>query len=171
MEKLYCGGKFHFDCMEEDYLENASKDYRAALLGDVNKLLRGSGSIRISDDISYIGPYYFETGNMIDSDIVRKEMQMIENCTCALFLLEDSSCPGTVSELIYAAALQKKICVVYVKDENETESSLRSPCWYPIIQSRLINKNSVTVIQCPDLEQAKKKILEMAAFHIFQESS
>ena len=159
-EKIYCGGRFHFDYLNQDYLEKASEDYRAILLGDVNKLLRGKGSIRITDKLSYVGPYYFETDTMLDQDIVQTEMRMVEECTLAVFLIEDGLCPGTISEMVYAATLQKKMVVVYLRDEDETESCLRSPCWYPIIQCRLINKANVSVIPCSTLDQAKKMILE-----------
>ena len=34
MEKLYCGGHFHFDYQNGDYVQKASEDYRAVFLGD-----------------------------------------------------------------------------------------------------------------------------------------
>lgn len=74
--KVFCGGRFHFDYLDENYIQKAYEDYRALLLGDVNNLLRGSGSIRISDNLFYAGPYYFETEGMIDRDIVETEMRM-----------------------------------------------------------------------------------------------
>ena len=159
MKTVYCGGQFRFDCADGDYLRKAALDYRASLLGDVNRLLNGKGLTALSGHTAYIGPYYFETAGMLDRDIVKTEMRMIGQCTHAYFLLEDASCPGTVSELIYAATLRKKICIAYVRDENETESALRSPCWYPIIQSGLISRSEVTVIACGTPEQAGETLL------------
>ena len=158
--KVFCGGRFHFDYLDEDYIQKASEDYRALLLGDVNKLLRGSGLIRISDHLSYVGPYYFETEGMIDRDIVVTEMRMIENCDVTFFLLDDGTCPGTISEMNYAAALQKRMCIVYLKDEEETESSLRAACWYPINMCRMSNKSETEIISCSDFEEAQRIILK-----------
>ena len=159
-EIIYCGGRFHFDYLEPDFMEKASADYRSVLLGNTDALLHGSGVTAISADLSYIGPYYFETDGMLDRDIVETEMRMIENCTHAFFLLEDARCPGTVSEMVYAAALGKKITVVYVRNEHETESALRTACWYPIIHCGLIGGSAVCAIPCPDYSQAEKTILE-----------
>ena len=160
MNVIYCGGVFHFDCVDENYLQAAAQDYRAVLLGDVNCLLHGKGMTPVSSGTAYIGPYYFETADMQDRDIVKTEMRMIEACTHAFFLLEDASCPGTIAELIYAAALQKQLCIVYVRNESETESALQSPCWYPIIQSGLISRSDVSVTACENRRQAEETILK-----------
>ena len=159
-EIIYCGGQFRFDYLEPDFMEKASVDYRSRLLGSTDALLRGSGVIGISKNLSYIGPYYFETDGMLDRDIVGTEMRMIENCTHAFFLLEDARCPGTVSEMVYAASLGKKITIVYVRNEEETESTLRTSCWYPIIHCGLIGGSAVSSVPCPDYAQAEKTILK-----------
>lgn len=118
MNFLFCGGRFHFDYMKADYLSLAEDDYRVAFLGDVRKLLRGSGTVRLSDELLYIGPFYFESDGMIDKEIVKMEMRQIQRCTHAVFLLEDGCCPGTVSEIVYAASLQKEISIFYIRDEG-----------------------------------------------------
>lgn len=159
-EIIYCGGQFHFDYLRPDFMEKAAADYRSVLLGSTDALLRGSGAATVGEGLSYIGPYYFETDGMLDRDIVETEMRMIENCTHAFFLLEDAQCPGTVSEMVYAAALGKKITVVYVRNEEETESSLRTACWYPIIHCGLIGGSGVSAVPCRDYTQAKQAILE-----------
>ena len=160
MESIYCGGRFYFDYQQEGYREKAAKDYRALLLDDVNLLLRGTGRVKLSDRLSYIGPYYFETDGMVDREIVEKEKGQIEECTYAFFLLDDGLCPGTIGEIIYAAALKKRICIFYVADENETESTLLSSCWYPIILCQMINGESTDVISCANLAEAAEKLLD-----------
>ena len=160
MERIYLGGKFHFDYKENEYEENASKDFRALILGNKDLLLNNSGTVRLSENLEYIGPYYFETDGMLDKDIVSTEMRMIENSTTVFFLLEDGMCPGTVSEMIYAATLKKKLRLFYVTDLNETESYLRSPCWYPITQCLLLAKDLVEVTPCETYESAVKKLIE-----------
>ena len=157
---LFCGGKFHFDYLEDDYREKAANDYRAILLGCPNRLLQRSDTAFLTDTISYIGPFYFECDEMKDDIIVKVEMDQIRRCTDAFFLLEDGLCPGTIAEMIYACTLQKKVRVFYVKtaDTEETASSFHSPCWYPMIMCLRICPET-EIIGCIDIEDAKEKML------------
>ena len=159
MERIYLGGRFHFDYLNSDYKEKASQDFRSLILGDAEMLLRNSGIIRLSEKLEYVGPYYFETEGMIDRDIVASEKEQIEKCTTAFFLLEDGRCPGTVSELLYAATLHKKIRIFYVRDESETESALHSPCWYPMIQVQIIAGDLAETVGCDDYAQACERLI------------
>ena len=58
---IYCGGRFDFDYRQIGYEKKAAEDYRAILLKDVNNLLNTADTVVLSDNLSYIGPYYFET--------------------------------------------------------------------------------------------------------------
>lgn len=160
LDSIYCGGRFYFDYLHEGYREKAYNDYRACFLNDVDLLLNNRGSIRLSDNAVYVGPFYFESESMIDRDIVREEMKQIEACTVAFFLLDDCNCPGTISEMVYAATLKKNMVIYYVSDEEETESTLLSSCWYPIKMCQILNNPFVEAIPCTDPGEAKKKILE-----------
>ena len=159
MNYLFCGGRFHFDYMKEGYLAQAEDDYRVSFLGDVRKLLRGKGSVPLSEHLTYIGPFYFESDGMIDKEIVKMEMRQIRRCTHAIFLLEDGCCPGTVSEIVYAASHQKRISIFYIRDDKETESELRSPCWYPILMAEELADLEFDAVSCLDLNDAREKIL------------
>lgn len=141
MKKLFCGGRFYFDYQLPDYQEKAANDYRAILLGGPEHLLRKSDGIQLHEGLEYIGPFYFESDGMLDKDIVRCEISMIERCTDALFLLDGADCPGTICELTMAGALGKDVHIFYIRrpDGEETESSLHSPCWYAIVHSCLLN--------------------------------
>ena len=77
MRKIYCGGRFNFDYLDEGYLDEAAKDYRAILLGDEELLLQRSTSVKINESAEYIGPFYFETDGMQDCDIVKSEWEMV----------------------------------------------------------------------------------------------
>ena len=120
MEYIYCGGRFDFDYRQGGFEKKAAEDYRAILLKDVNKLLNPADTVVLSDNLAYIGPYYFETEGMLDLDIIETEKRQIERCTVAVFLLDCAPCPGTIAEMVYAASLHKRIKIFYVKDENET---------------------------------------------------
>lgn len=159
--KLYCGGQFNFDYLNSDYYEKAKDDYRSILLGKANKLLQKRRTIKLTDNVSYIGPFYFESDGMMDKDIVKAETSMINKCTNAVFLLDNGCCPGTIAELILAASLKKDITIFYIRrsDNEETESTLHTPCWFPIIMSKLITKN-VKLFSCNSYSEATSKIKE-----------
>ena len=161
MDYLYCGGRFDFDCRDTDFEEKAAKDYRAILLNDVNKLLNNSDTVVLSNYLAYIGPYYFETDGMLDQDIVEVEKRQIERCTIAVFLLDNSPCPGTIAEMVYAASLQKRMLVYYVKNVNEAESALLSAFWYPMILSSKIDSSDVDLIACDSFSEAHDNVLKM----------
>ena len=160
MDYLYCGGRFDFDCRDADFEKKAAKDYRAILLNDVNKLLSSSDTILLSNSMAYIGPYYFETEGMLDLDIIETEKRQIERCTVAVFLLDCAPCPGTIAEMVYAASLHKRMKIFYVKDENETESILLSPFWYPMILCRKINPAGTNIQSCDSFSEGRAEILK-----------
>jgi hypothetical protein len=99
---------------------------------------------------------------MLDIDIVKNESDMVINCTDAIFLLDDACCPGTVCELTAASMLGKRVHIFYLKrsDTEETESSLHTPCWYPIIYSILAN-NLTRIYECENFGDAVAKICGM----------
>ncbi|MCR5810105.1 MAG: nucleoside 2-deoxyribosyltransferase [Lachnospiraceae bacterium] len=160
MDYLYCGGRFDFDYRDANFEEKAARDYRAILLNDVNKLLSNSDTVILSGHLAYISPYYFETDGMLDQDIVATEKRQIERCTIAVFLLDDTPCPGTIAELVYAASLQKKILIYYVKNTDETESVLRSPFWYPMILCSKVNRSGTEIIAYDSYAEARDGILK-----------
>lgn len=159
MRKLYCGGSFCFDYQQTGYQEQVTADYRAMLLGSPDRLLRRSDAQQLTDSVLYIGPFYFESDGMIDRDIVQNEINMVSACTDAVFLLDKAGCPGTICELTMASMLGKNVHLFYLRksDDQETESALHTPCWYPIIHSCLINKHS-RIYECNSKEDAVNKI-------------
>ena len=162
MKKIYCGGRFHFDYLLDGYREEAAKDYRAILLGNVDLLLERMDDVKIHENAKYVGPFYFETDGMQDRDIVRVEWKMVQDCTDAIFLMETADCPGTVCELAAASMLGKRVHIFYLRDNGETESMLRSPCWYPILHSISVNENT-HVYECETFDEAVKKIVAMVS--------
>ena len=159
MRKLYCGGTFQFDYLHADYYKQASGDYRAILLGSPDLLLQRSSGVKLPGDVEYIGPFYFESDGMVDRDIVQSEIDMVKGCTDAVFLLDGAGCPGTVCELTMASMLGKAVHIFYLRkpDGEETESTLHTPCWYPILHSSILNK-STTLHECSSMEDAVERI-------------
>ena len=159
--RIFCGGTFCFDYRKKGYEVMAAKDYRAMLLDSVDALLKpkGTDEVRINGGVTYVGPFYFETKSMKAEDIISCEMEMIESCTDAIFLLDDAACPGTISEVMYANSLGKTLHLFYVchKDDEETESELHTPCWYPILFCWMTNKD-VNIYPCSNVEDAVCKV-------------
>ena len=159
MRKIYCGGRFYFDHQDADYHELAAQDYRAMLLGNADLLLQKSDGVQINNTLEYIGPFYFESDDMLDSDVVRCEIEMVHRCTDAIFLLDQADCPGTICELTLASMLGKRVHVFYLKKAatEETESALHTPCWYPVVFSRLVNKLT-DIYECTSVRDACGKM-------------
>lgn len=160
MEYVYCGGRFHFDYLEAGFREKAALDYRAVLLRDVDLLLQNAGPVKLSEGLTYVGPFYFQTDGMLDRDIVAAEREQIRSCTTAVFLLDGGPCPGTIAELVCAASLGKTLRVCYLRDERETESTLASPFWYPMLLCRELHPARVTLIPCADPAEARDQLLK-----------
>lgn len=161
MNRLYCAGKFNFDYLEKDYKSKAAEDYRAIILEDVDLLLKKHTFVPLSTNLQYIGPFYFEADDMDSNTIVSEEIKMINACTHAIFLLDDADCPGTISELILAGSLGKNIGIFYIRHSSneETESDLHTPCWFPIIMSSKIS-NNVRLFECSDYKVGISKIMD-----------
>lgn len=158
---IYCSGIFCFDCRDDGFEEKAACDYRAVLLGGVEAMLKipENSVVRINGNVTYVGPFYFETKDMQPVEIVKCEMEMIEACTDAIFLLDTAACPGTIAEVMYANSLQKRLHLFYIRhnDDAETESDLHTPCWYPLHFCLMTNRNA-ELRPCVDVGDAVEKI-------------
>lgn len=161
---IFCGGAFRFDRRRADCYDMIPKDYRSVLLKDPARLFADfdSGDIELSPRVTYVGPYFFTADQLSGEQIILKEKQMIERCTDAIFLLNDASCPGSVTELMEAAMLGKVLNLFYVQrgDDDEIESALHTPCWYPILFSKLTNAYT-HLYRCQDYDDAVEKIVKL----------
>ena len=162
MRKLYCGGSFGFDYQREDYQQQAASDYRALLLGSTELLLQRSSGVPLGAGTVYIGPFYFESDGMLDRDIVQSEIDMVSQCTDAIFLLDGAGCPGTICELTMASMLGKNVYIFYLRkaDDQETESTLHTPCWYPILHSSILNTKT-RLYECHSVDDAVARMREL----------
>lgn len=160
---IFCGGAFRFDRRRADCYDMIPKDYRSILLKDPALLFADfdQGDTLLSPEIAYVGPYFFTTDKLSGEQIILKEKEMIERCTDAIFLFDEAGCPGSVTELMQAAMLGKNLHLFYIKkgDDDEIESALHTPCWYPILFSKLSNEHT-QLYRCQDYDDAVKKIME-----------
>ena len=166
-KKIYFGGNFPFQY--KDYTEEKlAEDYRAIVLGDVKELLKSPSAefkykrIKGKDNVFYAGPYYFYEEGTSAEGIVKNEHQMVEDCTDAIFLLENTPCPGTITEIVHSSMIGKNVHIFYVGttiDDGEPENEIDSKQWYSICFSKLVNPN-VSIERCENKTDATHKILE-----------
>lgn len=159
--KLFFSGEFPL-LDKNDPEGSLREDYRALILGDVRRLLylpEKSGEVQLSDKVSYVGPFYFYGDSLSSQQIVSVENDMIQRCTDAVFLLENNSCPGSVTELVNATLRGKTIHIYYVVLSSETpETEINSDQWYPMAFASMVGKN-VTCTECGSRSEAIQKIL------------
>lgn len=162
--RIFCGGAFRFDRRRADCLDMIPKDYRSILLKDPALLFADfdEGDTMLSPHVDYVGPYFFTTDKLSGEQIILKEKEMIERCTDAIFLFDAASCPGSVTELMQAAMLGKCLHLFYIQrgDDDEIESALHTPCWYPILYSQLTNEHTL-LHRCHSYEEGVEQILEL----------
>lgn len=159
--KLFFSGEFPL-LDKNDPEGSLREDYRVLILGDVRRLLHlpeEDKEIPLSDKVSYVGPFYFYGDTLCSKQIVSVENEMIRRCTDAVFLLENNSCPGSVTELVNAALLGKTIHIYYVALSSEMpETEINSDQWYPMAFALMAGKN-VTCTECRSRDEAIQKIL------------
>ena len=163
MRRFYFGGQFRFkykDCT----LELLAQDYRSKILGDKNSQWINRpdcGYIDITDDVQYGGPFYFY--DQINSDtVVKVESSSIEAATDCIFVLSNDDAPGTVTEIIQATMLGKKVHIFYeMKDipKEEVSSRFNSNLWYAITFASF-SDNCVCILGYETYEDAVKNCVE-----------
>lgn len=162
MRKLYFGGGFpSLDINHPE--ESLKKDFRVLILGDVMKLLflprESTSETHLSDNLSYVGPYFYYGEEISAKQVVAVENDMVHKCTDAVFLLENVSSPGTITEVVNAVLLGKNVHIFYVSlDNGIPETEINSDQWYPIAFAQMVGKN-VHCTECRNREEAVRRIL------------
>lgn len=163
IHRVFCGGPFAFNSRSEDFLDQAEDDYRAMLLGGAINLFRPvvDDDVWLTPNVVYEGPFFFHTDKLGADGIIQLEKEMIERCTEAVFLLDHARCPGSIAELMEATYLHKNVHLFFVtlSQNEEIESWLHTPCWYPILLSQSLNKNT-HLHPYHSLEEAKMYLVE-----------
>ena len=162
MRKLYFGGGF--PSLDMNQPEDSLKDdFRVLVLGDVRKLLylpqECTTETPITDNGSYVGPYFFYGEEISAKQVVAVENEMVHKCTDAVFLLENVSSPGTITEVVNAVLLGKNVHIFYVSlGSGSPETEINSDQWYPIAFAQMVGKD-VHCIECSSRAEAVRKIL------------
>ena len=107
------------------------EDFRTKLLQDSDKLNNYNYNSFIFDKYQYIGPFYNEkasTGNLTNKEceqVVNCENKLIDRCDIFMAYLDEKKSPGTITELVYASLIRKKIIVFYKPDKNNNYSGIQ----------------------------------------------
>lgn len=138
--KTYIAARFIKD--KTDSGASFARDFRVDLIGDEEKFVNANDTSFVHNDagekiLQYIGPFYNEkasTGEFTSTDcekVVDTENRLIENCDLFIAYFDETLSPGGITELIYAAMLNKRI-IIFFKEEDDISYSLKSSNWYPI---------------------------------------
>lgn len=163
MVLLYCGGNFEFQY--KDFTpDKLSGDYRTILLKNLDSILyrpkNATKSVTIHPGVEYIGPFYFYENGLDGAGVVMTEYSMVDRCTHAVFLVDNTNIPGTVSEIIHASILYKDITIFYVErkqDEGEPEQEICNMNWYPL---EIAKHSGAKLIACSSRDEAKSLIIQ-----------
>lgn len=151
LDKIYIASKF--------VKEN---DFREILIGnksDFNNFNNHSFITGKNGNLKYqyIGPFYNEkasNGELTSSicdEVVAAENELVRNCDIFAVYLDENYSPGSITELTYAAILNKKIIIFYKKESN-IKYEMKSTNWYPIINAKKFADN-VEIIAVNDQEE------------------
>lgn len=153
--KIYIASKF---------IKNGNSfknDFRTTLIGKEEDFVDFNNHSFIRDSegnikYQYLGPFYNEKasdGQLTSSvceEVVNTENNLIKKCDVFAIFLNETYSPGSISELIYAATLNKKIIIYYIK-ENDISYETKSSNWYPIITAKsLADDVKIIEVSNPD---------------------
>ncbi|MBQ3293191.1 hypothetical protein IJG93_02740, partial [Candidatus Saccharibacteria bacterium] len=110
MKKLFYSSAYniwHSEITEQNVTEKLKDDIRAKMLGDVEKFVYGERTpLSINPELFYIGGFYYEKeepGLSTCENIVKAELDEIEEADVVMASLLKYSSIATITEIIYAA--------------------------------------------------------------------
>ena len=92
--------------------------------------------------LHYIDPFWNEkaSNGILTSDdceqVVNTENRLIEMCDTFICYFDEELSPGSITELIYACMLNKKILIFYKVEDSRYK--VKSSSWYPIVFAKLM---------------------------------
>lgn len=147
--KVYIAKRFDKRYSEDGelLLDGDIRDKKLSLIG---RNLRDYASdcfidIESIGECHYIEPFFNErasNGELTSSDcdeVVRVERGLVKLSDIFICYIDSEVSVGSISELVYAATLGKRI-IVYYKNESEVEYSLKSSSWFGLKMAEQIVK-------------------------------
>lgn len=142
-------------------------DFRTTLIGSEKDFVDFNNHSFIDDfggniKYQYLGPFYNEKasdGQLTSSvceEVVNTENALIRKCDIFIVFLNETCSPGSIAELIYAATLNKKIIIFYIK-ESDVSYEMKSSNWYPIVTAKSLADN-VNIVEVSDTNEIIERI-------------
>lgn len=146
---VYFAGKFALRGEKGMPLEQRlTEDYRSALLGNSALLVKHDPNLTVLDNFHYEGPFYCEQasqGVFTSTDcltVLTAERAFVERCDLYVAVFGENFSVGTVVELGWAIELDKRIVIVYKRQESVY--SIASEYWFAIADA-MKRSDKVTV--------------------------
>ena len=149
MKKIYFSGKFNKIKNPNLSLSNALvNDYRSKLLGNAEKLTHPTDNLIVLNKYIYTGPFYCEqasNGDYTSTDcntVLNAELKSVSKSDIFVCVLSEHFSVGTIVELDWALAQNKKIILLY--QEEKSKYTIKSEYWFAIANA-LKNSTDITV--------------------------
>ena len=147
MIKLFYSGTYkvrHELINESNILEMLKDDIRSKIVGNVRDTVYASDGVIIKENknVMYIGGFYYEKqdkNKSICENVVSEELKQIDKCDLVIANLTKYSAIASVTEIIYASFMKKKIVIFC--DPKVTSYDVEGEYWFPILTCKKLNKN------------------------------
>ncbi|MBR0423998.1 hypothetical protein IJI79_00625 [Candidatus Saccharibacteria bacterium] len=153
MKKLFYSSAYniwHSEITEQNVTEKLKDDIRAKMLGDVEKFVYGERTpLSINPELFYIGGFYYEKeepGLSTCENIVKAELDEIEEADVVMASLLKYSSIATITEIIYAAQFPEKEIIIFYNPEITQLDEVTSEYWFPILTAQRASPN-IQIVQ------------------------
>ena len=119
-------------------------DVRSKIVGNVKDTIYASDGVIIkgNKNVMYVGGFYYEKENPGKStceNVVFEELKQIDKCDLVIANLMNYSAIASVTEIIYAASINKKIVIFC--DPKVTSYEVEGEYWFPILAAKQLSNN------------------------------
>ena len=147
MVKLFYSGTYntrHELITKDNVCDMLKDDMRSKIVGNVEDTVYSSDGIitKSNPNVMYVGGFYYEKeneGKSVCENVVYEELKQIDRCDLVVANLTKYSAIATVTELIYAAFLKKKIVIFC--NPKITSYEVSGEYWFPILTIKQIDEN------------------------------
>jgi len=169
MKKIYFAGKFNLDKNKDKSLaERLINDYRSQILENSVKLTYATDNLRLGNGCIYNGPFYCEkasNGDFTSTDcntVLNAEYEAVNKSDIYFALFDQNFSVGTIVELDWAIAMNKKIIIFY--KEEKSKYDIKSEYWFAIANA-LKRSNIIKVYKFNDINKVVDTIKKGEIFN------
>ena len=160
---------FEFNWDNEDEVREALlKDYRLAVLEDVDKLFKHSKELVINHDLDiiYTGPFWCEhdsLGNHTTTDcmaMMKSEIDEIDNSDVVICVLSNKPSTGSCGEIMHAINSCKQCHIFYQYHDNLGDLSIKARHWWIVAYAMHYKQLGypIEITMYYDIDEVKNKL-------------